>query len=133
MVNEVTLDQIKERALRKAFEEGFSPREISFLPTLQIKLNKIRENREIARCYLVIIFNDLHSRSYALLEDVFVEEEFRGKGIGTELVKNAIEIAKACGCYKIIATSRDERREVHHFYLKIGFKEWGKEFRIDFD
>ncbi|MEM5880003.1 MAG: GNAT family N-acetyltransferase [Candidatus Aenigmatarchaeota archaeon] len=89
------------------------------------------ENKEVGRCYLYFIKNDLHEKPYALLEDVFIEENYRNRGYGKILVKKAIEIAKQKGCYKIIATSRFERENVHKFYEKLGFKKWGYEFRID--
>lgn len=93
---------------------------------------KNEKGEEIARCFIYLIYNDLHDKPYALLEDVFVKEEYRNKGIGSEIVKKAIEIAKKLNCYKIIATSRFEREKVHEFYEKLGFRKWGIEFRIDF-
>lgn len=88
--------------------------------------------KEIGRAFLYLIYNKLHKKPYGLLEDVFVKEEFRGQGIGGELVKRVINKAKELGCYKLIATSRFERKSVHNFYKKLGFKKWGYEFRIDF-
>ncbi len=89
------------------------------------------KGNEIVRCFTYLIYNDLHPEPYALLEDVFVKEEFRNKGVGTQLVKKAIEIAKELNCYKILATSRFERENVHKFYEKLGFKKWGFEFRLN--
>ena len=98
-----------------------------------LKLSIVENGEEIGRCFLYFISNDLHERPYALLEDVYVREEYRGRGLGTELVKKAIEIARKRNAYKIIATSRFERENVHKFYEKLGFKKWGIEFRIDLD
>jgi len=94
---------------------------------LSLKLN----GKEIGRCYVYLIWNDLHEKPYALLEDVWINEGYRGKGYGTELVKRVIDFARSNGCYKIIATSRFERENVHRFYERIGFNKWGYEFRID--
>ena len=55
----------------------------------------------------------------------------RGKGIGSSLVSGVISHAKKQGCYKIICTSRYKNTEVHKLYEKLGFKDHGKEFRID--
>jgi len=96
-----------------------------------IKIEIYKENEKIGRCFLYLIKNDLHKEPYCLLEDVFIEEKFRGKGYGSFLVKRAIELAKNYGCYKIIATSRFERENVHKFYENLGFKKFGYEFRID--
>jgi GNAT superfamily N-acetyltransferase len=101
------------------------------ITTFGIKLSIVENGKEIGRCYIYIIKNDLHKEPYALLEDVYVDEKHRGKGIGTELVKRAIELAKNLDCYKIIATSRFERNNVHKWYEKLGFKKFGYEFRID--
>jgi GNAT superfamily N-acetyltransferase len=95
------------------------------------KFEYIIEGKIIGRAFLFLIYNDLHSKPYGLLEDVFVEEEYRGKGIGKELVKKVIEKAKELGCYKLIATSRFGRENVHQLYENLGFKKWGYEFRID--
>ena len=97
------------------------------------KFEFILDDKIIGRAFLFIIYNDLHQKPYGLLEDVFVEEEYRGKGIGKELVKRVIEKAKELGCYKLIATSRFGREIVHKFYENLGFKKWGYDFRIDLE
>lgn len=96
---------------------------------LQLVLKE--ENKDIARLRIYFIYNDLHQQPYALMEDLFVQEEFRGKGQGKALVQAAIEEAKKRKCYKIIATSRYEREKVHKFYQQLGFKDYGKEFRME--
>jgi GNAT superfamily N-acetyltransferase len=65
------------------------------------------------------------------LENVYIEEEYRKQGLGTQLLKSAIEEAKRLNCYKIIGTSRVYKEGVHKFYLKNGFTNWGYEFRMD--
>jgi GNAT superfamily N-acetyltransferase len=109
---------------------------------MEIKENKkncigfkfsVKENgKEIGRAYLYLMNNDLHSQPFGLMEDVFIDESQRGKGAGTALVKHIIKTAKKLGCYKLIATSRHSRPKVHRLYEKLGFKDYGKEFRIDF-
>ncbi len=90
------------------------------------------EQKEGARAYLFLMWNSLHTQPFGLLEDVYVDETFRGHGLGTEIVTAVIAAAKARGCYKLIATSRHTRPRVHELYLRLGFKDHGKEFRIDF-
>ena len=90
------------------------------------------ENGEIlGRAYLYIMFNGLHEEPFGFLEDVFVEEKNRGSGIGTKLVNAVIEEAKKQKCYKLICTSRYTSTKVHDLYMKLGFKDHGKEFRMD--
>ena len=101
------------------------------IETSGIKIYVEENGREIGRCFIYLIKNYLHEEPYALLEDVYVDENFRGKGIRTELVKKTIELARKLNCYKIIATSRFERENVHEWYQKLGFKKFGYEFRMD--
>jgi len=86
----------------------------------------------VGRASLFLIFNDLHKEPYGLLEDVFVEEKFRGQGYGTKLVQEILSLAKEKKCYKIIAQSRHTNTKVHELYKRLGFKEHGLNFRLDF-
>lgn len=97
---------------------------------IRISLQDDSEN-ELGHAYVFLITNDLHDVPYALLEDVFVEEAERGKGLGKKLVTEALRVAKEAGCYKIIGTSRSSREKVHAFYKQLGFEEYGKEFRMN--
>ncbi len=97
-----------------------------------IKFSLVEEESEIARAYLYIMHNDLHREPFGLLEDVYVAENHRGRGLGTQVIEQAIEAAKEQGCYKLIATSRKSRPQVHQLYQKLGFHERGLEFRLDF-
>jgi len=91
-----------------------------------------KDRKEIARAFLYIMKNDLKREPFGLLEDLFVDEELRGQGIGTELLNMVIKEAKKLGCYKLVATSRYEREGVHKMYEKNGFKKFGIEFKIYF-
>jgi GNAT superfamily N-acetyltransferase len=93
----------------------------------------VEDGREVARAHLYLGENDLHpGQWFGLLEDVFVDESARGHGLGAALVRHVVEQARRRGCYKLIATSRDERARVHDLYRRLGFQEWGREFRLDF-
>ena len=97
-----------------------------------IRFAIVENNYEVARAYLYLMYNNQHQEPFGLLEDVYVSEENRGRGLGTQLIKQVIEQAKKRGCYKLIATSRKSRSNVHQLYKKLGFQEYGLEFRIDF-
>ncbi len=90
-----------------------------------------KNNKNIARLFLYFLKNDLQENSFPFIEDVFVNEEFRGQGIATNLIKKAISLAKKEKCYKIICTSRFSKEKVHKLYGDLGFKQQGIEFRID--
>ena len=96
-----------------------------------IRFSLVEDGREIARAYLYIMHNDLHQEPFGLLEDVYVDENYRGSGLGTQLVNKIISAAKEQNCYKLIATSRKSRLKVHQLYEKLGFISRGYEFRID--
>lgn len=85
---------------------------------------------EVARAYLYILKNDLKDKPFGFMEDVFVSETQRGKGLGTTIVKALIDEAKKKGCYKIVATSRHSKPKVHALYNKIGFENFGTEFKM---
>ena len=97
-----------------------------------VKLSVLENGVEVGRAFVYFLHNDLHEHPFGFLEDVFVEESQRGKGYGKSLVARAIEEAQKAGCYKLICTSRYTREEVHSLYTKAGFKDHGKEFRMDF-
>jgi ribosomal protein S18 acetylase RimI-like enzyme len=96
-----------------------------------IKFSVLQNNKSVARLYLYIVNNDLHNKPFGLIEDVFVKSGQREKGLGSKLLKEAIKEAKDIGCYKIICTSRYSNRIAHNFYKKLGFKDHGKEYRMD--
>ncbi len=96
-----------------------------------IKITIEENGEEVARGYLYIMTNDLHTKPFAFMEDVFVVESLRGKGYGKKIVQELIEDAKREGCYKLIGTSRFERDNVHKFYEEFGFIKYGYEFRMN--
>ncbi len=84
------------------------------------------------RAFLYILYNELHAEPFGFLEDVFVDEPYRSKGVGAQLVQAAIGEAREQGCHKLICTSRYGRDGLHKWYAGFGFKEHGTEFRMDF-
>jgi GNAT superfamily N-acetyltransferase len=57
----------------------------------------------------------------ATVESVRVDEKYRGQGIGKELMKWAIERARAENCFAVQLTTNAERRDAHRFYENLGF------------
>lgn len=58
----------------------------------------------------------------AQVESVRVDAEYRGKGIGTELMRWAIEKAKGRGARIIQLTTHKSREDAHRFYERLGFE-----------
>jgi len=96
-----------------------------------IKITLEEDGRQIGRGFLYFLRNDLHAEPFGFIEDVFVEEAFRGKGYGEKITAAIIAEAKKRGCYKLICTSRFSNERAHHLYEKLGFKKHGNEFRMD--
>jgi GNAT superfamily N-acetyltransferase len=96
-----------------------------------VRIGAHHDGKEAGRAWLYILYNNLHQEPWAYLEDVYVEEASRKQGFGSELVKEAISEAKARGCYKLIFTTRHSKPETQAWYEKMGFKDWGAEFRMD--
>ena len=100
---------------------------------VEFRINARETNGTIlGRSFVVVAKNAQHAEPFGLLEDVFVEEPHRGRGIGSELIDRAIALARSQSCYKFIATSRYGRDGVHKMYLDKHFTDHGKEFRMDF-
>ncbi|MDC1317424.1 GNAT family N-acetyltransferase [Flavobacteriaceae bacterium] len=59
------------------------------------------------------------TRTLGLIEDVAVNENYRGKGIGKRLVEKLIGIASEKSCDKTVLNSSEKNSE---FYEKIGFE-----------
>ena len=102
------------------------------VPAYGVKITRVLRGKVVGRAYLYVMTNDLHTRPFGLMEDVFVDEEHRGGEIGTALVKRVLTEAKRRKCYKLVATSRHARGRVHDMYLRLGFADHGREFRVDF-
>jgi len=89
------------------------------------------KGKKIAWAYLYLIFQDRHKEPYGLMENVYVEKEYRSSGLGSKLTKMVIAEAKKRKCYKVIGTSKFSNEGAHRFYERLGLKKIGYEFRMD--
>lgn len=96
-----------------------------------IRFSAMAEGQEIGRAYLYLLRNDLHREPFGFIEDVFVAEGYRGRGVATQLLTEVLAEARRRGCYKVIDTSRFARTAVHAIYERLGFRKHGWEFRLD--
>ena len=97
-------------------------------------LGAYENDQLIATCFLTIIPNlSNQGRPIGFIENVVTDENWRGKGIGTQLLKKAIEIAKEQNCYKVFLESGITRTGAHEFYRTLGFDDTNKKaFNIRF-
>lgn len=59
---------------------------------------------------------------HAVIEDVVVDDGARGLGIGSALIKAALDEAERRGARNVDLTSRPSREEANRLYQKMGFK-----------
>jgi ribosomal protein S18 acetylase RimI-like enzyme len=58
----------------------------------------------------------------AWIEDVVVDSDVRGKGVGSLLVRAAVERAEEMGSRTVDLTSRPSRVEANRLYVALGFE-----------
>jgi ribosomal protein S18 acetylase RimI-like enzyme len=58
----------------------------------------------------------------AWIEDVVVDSEARGKGVGEALNRHALDLAAELGCTTVDLTSRPSREAANRLYQRIGFE-----------
>jgi ribosomal protein S18 acetylase RimI-like enzyme len=56
------------------------------------------------------------------MEDVVVDEKYRGQGIGTQVIHALIALAKKKGAASMDFTSSAEREAAHKLYERLGFQ-----------
>ncbi|HEX9103931.1 MAG TPA: GNAT family N-acetyltransferase [Polyangia bacterium] len=68
----------------------------------------------------------------AQIEAVRVASDLRGRGLGAQLVRFAVERARAAGCARVQLTSHKERLDAHRFYEQLGFRRSHEGFKLYF-
>ena len=71
---------------------------------------------------LTLTIVHIPTSKHGRIEDVVVDRNYRGKGIGEKLSFEAIRIAKELKLSKLFLTSNPKRIEANQLYQKIGFQ-----------
>lgn len=101
---------------KKAFAE-ISADKNNFLAVVEF------ENQIIGTCHLTIMSSlTLMGSKRMNIEAVRIDEKFSGQGIGSWMIKKAIEFAKERGVKIIQLTTNKKRTRVHEFYKRLGFE-----------
>lgn len=66
----------------------------------------------------------------AQVESVHVRSSLRGRGIGTAMMRFAVDEARRRGCRRVQLTSNKKRTEAHRFYGRLGFTTSHEGFRL---
>jgi len=96
--------------------------------------NKILQNKDyhivvadvdgaiVSTCTCVIIPNLTHNqRPYAVVENVVTDENYRCKGLATECLNFAKEIAIKNNCYKLMLMTGSKKETTLNFYRNAGY------------
>ncbi|MBX7105326.1 MAG: GNAT family N-acetyltransferase [Gemmataceae bacterium] len=98
-------------------------------PSNQLTFVAHKGDRIVGTTSLLIDQKYIHSGGrVGHIEDVAVVPDFQRRGIGTALVKHAVEIARARGCYKVILHCFSE---LSPFYQQLGFRDFNIGMRLD--
>ena len=88
------------------------------------------EGEVIGSVVLLIVPNLSHGTSpWAVVENLIVTRKQRRRGVGRQLMKDAIARAREAGCYEIQLNSNKKRRGAHQFYGEMGFQASAHGFR----
>lgn len=87
----------------------------------------------VVGCFQFVVLPGLSRQGSrrALVEGVRVASSLRGEGIGTILMRHAIEEAKKAGCKLIQLTSDKRRPRAHLFYRRLGFQQSHEGFKLE--
>lgn len=98
-----------------------------------ILVARVLESQKIIGMITVIIYRIPYiKKSY--IEDFIIDKNYRGQGIGTELFKQALNLAKEKGAAYVDFTSNPKRIEGNKLYEKLGFKKRDTNvYRLNFD
>lgn len=80
------------------------------------------DNDKIIGMITLVSFPKLEGLSKTWIEDLVVDEKYRGKGIAKALMEKAFEKARSLNAKSISLTSRPSRIVANKFYKKLGFK-----------
>jgi GNAT superfamily N-acetyltransferase len=114
------------------------------LPTAERILGKMRHypnynvyvatlKKEVIGTFTLLIMDNLAhlGAPSGIAEDVVVSSEWRGQGVGKQMMGFAMEVCRKAGCYKLMLSSNLKRESAHRFYEGLGFKKHGYSFLAD--
>jgi GNAT superfamily N-acetyltransferase len=73
----------------------------------------------------------LHRSPSAMIDELVVAKEYRGKGIGKRLVLAALEKCKQLGCCEVEVSTEKTNVKARRFYKKCGFDKTELLFEVD--
>lgn len=83
-------------------------------------------------CAYAIVNNLWQEGCIAYIYALVIDEKYRGKGLGSRLINEAIGDAKERGLKRVELDSGFQRERAHRFYLKLGFEKRAYLFSYSF-
>ncbi|PWK25202.1 acetyltransferase (GNAT) family protein [Arcicella aurantiaca] len=100
-------------------------------PNYKIYVAEI-DNQVVGTFALLIMDNLAHiGTPSGIIEDVVVDTDFQGQGIGKSMMNFALNKGRQFGCYKMVLSSNLKRIEAHQFYENLGFEKHGFSYKIN--
>lgn len=85
------------------------------------------DGKIVSSCVCVIVPNLTHNQQpYALIENVVTHKEYRKRGLASQCLSYAKEIAGKNNCYKMMLLTGSKKRSTHKFYQKNGYNRFEK-------
>ncbi|MEV0284712.1 GNAT family N-acetyltransferase [Kribbella sp. NPDC050820] len=95
--------------------------EILKTPGLRLYVLEV-DGRVAATTYLNLIPNLTRAAApYAVIENVVVDADLRGTGLGKQIMAATLQAAWNAGCYKVMLMTGSRRESTHAFYRACGF------------
>ena len=109
-------------SVKKLLMEGFSSKFNNYINENFFLLNNygfvIKEDEKILGFASIHVINKIN-RVSCLIEDVVIDSNYRGQGLGKLLINHLIKFSKTLDSDKLILNSKESNTK---FYEKLGFK-----------
>lgn len=79
----------------------------------------IVDEKIVATASIIYEYKLRYSKPKAYIEDVAVHEDYRGRGLGKQMIEHCVGVAKNRDCYKIVLSCKDN---LVSFYENLGFE-----------
>ncbi len=85
------------------------------------------DGRIVSSCVCVIVPNLTHNQQpYAVIENVVTHKDYRKRGLASQCLAYAKQIAVDNNCYKMMLLTGSKKRSTHRFYQKNGYNRFEK-------
>jgi len=107
--------ELNREALREVFERGVSSQTDELLCA-------VSDGSIVGFCAYAVVNNLWQEGAIAYVYAMVVDENFRGNGYGSKLMREVIARAKDKGLNRVELDSGFQREQAHRFYQKLGFE-----------